>query len=647
MKMGDIHIRMLLAAILPVTLVALLLAGVFLATGVGDIDEEHAQRNRSLARQLATASEYGLFSANRVHLQTIASGAMQERDVLAVSILDLEGQVLASVGNRHYKTVPALSVHESDVFDPVTGLDFLSQPIMASQVKLDDLFEARTSNAARAPQLLGHVLIEFSNETPRRRERRMMAVGMAVTLGGMLFGCFLALRLGRGVIRPIVRVSEVIERIGRGDLSARGAALPDDPLRELHQSLNQMAERLEAGRDELEQRIASATLALREKKEEAETATLAKSRFLAAASHDLRQPAHALGMFVARLTQLPHDAQTRQLIASLEASLRALQDLLDGLLDVSRLDANAVQVQLRPFALDELFDFLRVGLASAAAEKDLRLRVRTSSAWLMSDPTLLQRILLNLVGNALRYTHEGGVLVACRIAADGRHARIEVWDSGIGIAPEHHAAIFKEFYQVGNPARNRSKGLGLGLNIVERTAHLLNHRLHMCSKPGRGTRFSIEVPLAPPATVMAAPSAPDAKPFDGLAGLRVLVIEDDALAREALAGLLESWGAVVRVAEGLSTALWHLKLGLVPDVIVSDYRLRDGENGIETIRQLRAMAGRPIPACLMSGDTDPSLMQAAKLVSLTLLHKPVRPAKLRSLVRHLAAGVQVGRPDLV
>lgn len=648
MKMVNIRSRMLLAALLPVTVLAVLLAGVFLVTRVGDINEAYSQRARSLARQLATASEYGLFSANITHLQTIASGALRESDVRSVAIVNAQGQILVSAGKPGYTRPPTLTGQEIESLDPATGMDLLSQPIAASQVKLDDyLFEARATDAGTAPQLLGHVLIEFSRESLLQRERDMLLAGLAVTLGGLLFGGFLAVRLGRGVIHPILRVSRMIERIGHGELSARGEVLPDDPLRDVQQGLNQMAERLEAGRDELEQRIAMATLALREKKEEAETATLAKSRFLAAASHDLRQPTHALGMFVARLAQLPHDAETRHLIGNLEASVRATQDLLDALLDISRLDAQAVPVQLRPFALADIFEPLRAGLTLTALEKGLRLRIRPTGVWLMSDPTLLSRIMLNLVVNALRYTNEGSVLVACRVAGDGKHARIEVWDSGIGIAPEHHQAIFKEFYQVGNMERGRGKGLGLGLNIVERTAHLLGHRLQLRSRLGHGTRFSMQVPLVPLGAEMGQRSPLRVETFDDLAGLVVLVIEDDALAREGLVGLLASWGVVVGAAEDLSTALWQLEKGLIPDVIVSDYRLRDGENGIEAIRQLRVATGHSIPACLMSGDTDPTLMQAAKDASLTLLYKPVRPAKLRSLVRRLAADVQADGVALV
>ncbi len=646
MKMIDIRTRMLLAALLPVTLLAVLLTAVFLVARVDDIGEAHSQRARSLARQLASASEYGLFSANITHLQALANGALRESDVRSVAILDAQGHALTRAGSVGYISAAMLTDQESEALDPVRRTDLLVQPIASSQVNLDDLFDIRQSAVAAPPPVLGHVVIEFSRATLDKRERHMLLVGVLIALGGLLFGGFLAVRLGRGVIQPIMRVSRLIERIGRGELSARGKVFPNDPLRDLQKGLNQMAQRLESGRDELEQRVATATLALREKKEEAETATLAKSRFLAAASHDLRQPIHALGMFVARLAQLPHDGETRHLIGNLEASVNAMQDLLDGLLDISRLDARAVQVQMRPFALAEIFAQVEAALLLTAEEKGLRLRIRPTQAWLLSDPTLLYRMVLNLVANALRYTPAGCVLLACRVANDGTHARIEVWDSGIGIAPEHHRAIFKEFYQIDNAARDRGKGLGLGLNIVERTAHLLGLPLQLRSGLGRGTRFSLRVPLLPPGAATDRRSVARAPSFDDLKGLVVLVIEDDALVREALVSLLESWGAVVGGADGLSTALGLLQQGLAPDVLMSDYRLCNEENGIEVIRQLRVVVGRLIPAGLMSGDTDLALMQAAKQAGLPLLHKPVRPAKLRSLIRRLALETQAEGADL-
>lgn len=653
MKLGGIRHRMLLAAVLPVALIAVLLAAVFLFTRFDDINAAHRQRARSLARQLATASEYGLFSDNVSQLRTLAGGALREADVRSVAIVNAQGKVLAHAGKPSYQTQPLLDRHEREQYEPGADLDLLLQPVAATQVPLDDLYQAQfdtaggAGQAMPAPLLLGHVLIEFSRESLNQRARQMLLAGIAITLGGLLFGALLAARLGRGVIRPIARVSRLIERIGAGELSARAEVLPGDPLREVQQGLNVMAQRLESGRDELEQRIATATQALREKKEEAETATRAKSRFLAAASHDLRQPMHALGLFVARLAQLPHDAPTTHLIGNLDASVQALQELLDGLLDVSRLEAQAVQVQLRPFPLADLFEQLRASLALTAQQKGLRLRVRPTQVWVLSDSALLHRVLLNLLSNALRYTQTGGVLLACRSGADGQHVRIEVWDSGIGIAPEHQSAVFKEFYQIGNSERDRNKGQGLGLSIVERSAQLLGYPLQMHSSLGRGTRFSLCVPVAPPGVALERRSPLRPRNFEDIAGLRVLVIEDDQLVREALVSLLDSWRVEVAVAEGLAMALALLKSGVAPEVIVADYRLRDGENGIEVIHQLRAAAGQPIPACLISGDTDATLMQAAALASLTLLQKPVRPAKLRSLLRRLTRSVQADGGEAV
>ncbi len=630
-----IRSRMLLAALLPVTLVATLLAAVFLVVSVGDNTQAHEQRARSLIRQVALASEYGLFSGNIASLQSLSSGALQQADVRALTIIDAQGTVLVRSGKAGGQPLPALSGFESVMVDQFTGVDRLVQPVVATQIKLDDTLERGGPEAAVAPQRLGHVVMEFSRESLNRRERDMLAAGIAITLGGLLFGGALAVLIGRGVLQPVMRVSRMIRRIGEGELSVRNEVLPNDPLRELQRGLNQMAAQLELGHGDMARRIDAATAALREKKDEAETATRAKSQFLAAASHDLRQPTHALGMFVARLGQLPHDVQTGHLVASLDASVRAMQDLLDGLLDISKLDAGAVQVNLHAAPLAPIFEQTRLALLDAAAEKGLRLRVRPTSAWVRSDPVLLQRILLNLVANAVRYTDHGTVLLACRTSGDGEHVRVEVWDSGIGISAEHQSQVFREFYQVGNAERDRTRGLGLGLNIVQRTAHLLGHPFALRSSLGKGTRFTLRLPLA--RADAAPPVTAPALPVTRLIGLAVMVIEDDALAAEGLGGLLESWGCTVSLAGGQQQALVLLAQSGAPDVIVSDYRLRGDENGIATIAALRAAAGHSIAACLMSGDTDEALIAQARVAGLTLLHKPVRPAKLRSLLRSLTA----------
>lgn len=374
---------------------------------------------------------------------------------------------------------------------------------------------------------------------------------------------------------------------------------------------------------------------LQEARMKAEQASQAKSRFLAAASHDLRQPAHALGMFVSRLSAAKTDAPTRHLVDCMDASVHALQDMLDGLFDMSTLESDQTHFSRLVFPIEDLLTQLRHNLGEAASSKGLRLRVRSCSARVESNPELLLRILLNLANNAVRYTEKGSILVACRPSSDGRHLRIEVRDSGIGIAAQHHEQVFHEFFQVDNPQRDRSKGMGIGLSIVERACRLLNHPVQMRSALGCGTRFTITVPLA---TVQQDPSVNDGaalgSPYE-FKGERVLLIEDDELGRLGLAGLLQSWGCEVVVADGAQTACELLAQGPLPDIIISDYRLGGGVNGLEAIARLRSLAAKPVAACLISGDTDSSLHLQAKAAGLTLLQKPVRPAKLRSLMRHL------------
>jgi CheY-like chemotaxis protein len=340
-------------------------------------------------------------------------------------------------------------------------------------------------------------------------------------------------------------------------------------------------------------------------------------------------------MFVSRLGQLEHSTQTRDLIVNLGASVDAIQNLLDSLLDISKLDANAVSVNLQPFPLMPLLESLRNTLAPVAISKGLQLRVRPTQAWVLSDPVLLQRILLNLLSNALRYTHQGGVLLGCRSVQGGQGVRIEICDTGVGIAKEEQALIFREFYQVANPERDRSKGLGLGLNIVQRTAALLNCKLEMRSLPGVGSRFSLVLEKSLPIAFATPKIIEMAEISSNFKGLKVLVIEDDELVAQALEILLQSWNCTTKHVEGFEDGLLLLHTGWQPEMILSDYRLRDKESGIDAVLQLRKSMQAEVPACLMSGDTDVHLIEAAREASLTLLHKPVRPAKLRSLMRNL------------
>ena len=367
----------------------------------------------------------------------------------------------------------------------------------------------------------------------------------------------------------------------------------------------------------------------------AENLSRAKSRFLTSASHDLRQPAHALGMFVARLAELPHDEQTTHLVASMDASVRVMQDMLDGFFDISKLDSEQTQVSLAAFPIQAEFEKLRNSFGRAASDKGLQLRFRSSKHWVESDPGLLHRVLLNLVGNAVRYTPQGTILVACRPASDTTRLRIEVRDSGVGIPAQHHEDVFHEFFQLANPERDRSKGLGVGLSIVDRACRLLNHPLAMRSAPGAGTCITVTVPLAPARADIVPEDSSELVAPTSFDGLRVLLIEDDALGRDGLASLLTSWGCKVTTAEGAQAACDLYRHDEAPGMIISDFRLGGDINGIEAIAMLKRRVGRPTAACLITGDTDANVREQAQNAGLTLLQKPVRPAKLRSLIRHM------------
>ena len=625
-----IRARVLLAALLPVALLAGALATFFLVGRMDDLEAAQRSRSWALAHQVASASEYGIFSGNREALHNLVLAAKREADVRGVTIFDAADNVLARAGETGNLFLPAASAEPGEFTDAESRTRLLLQPIYGSAVPLDDLFEQTANQGPAQPPLLGRLALEISLDSVLLRQRELMLAGILMTLASLAFGVVLAVYLSSGVIHPIVAVSEVVERIGSGDLSARVPENSNDVLKSLRTGVNEMATRIQAGQYELQQRIAEATAELRQKKEEAELATLAKSRFLASASHDLRQPMHALGLFVGRLLQLPHDDESRHLIGRVDAAVQALQNLLDALLDISRLEAGVMRTRTRHFPVAELFERLRADSAETAAQKGLQLRLRPCPLWLASDPLLLHRILLNLVSNALRYTRQGGVLVAGR--RRGEHLRIEVWDTGVGIPPESQAEIFREFVQLSHSERERGQGLGLGLAIVERTARLLGHPLSLHSRLGSGSCFAVEVPLAPSAEVEAEGLAAPQHQFDGIS---VLVIDDEEIARQSLSSLLQSWGCrVYEAADAVEAQSLFAHTGQV-DLVACDYRLGQGANGIDALAELRLRTGLACPAFLISGDTSPQLAQLAAAAGITLLQKPVRAGRLRALMAQL------------
>ena len=355
---------------------------------------------------------------------------------------------------------------------------------------------------------------------------------------------------------------------------------------------------------------------------EAEHANMAKSKFLAAASHDLRQPIHAQGLFLEVLSRTEQTTYQQELLASARAASEASSELLNALLDFSRIEAGVIEPQLQPFRLQPLLNKIETELATQADAKNIVYRSRETHAAVMTDPVLLELVLRNLISNAIRYTDRGGVLVACR--QRGSHAVLEVWDTGIGIAPEYQKEIFREFHQLGNPERDRRKGLGLGLAIAEGLAKAMNHKLSLVSVPERGSVFRLELALVG--------VAPDLENImlqsrTRLLNARVLFIDDDEIVREGMLHLMRDWGCECDVAESIEEALVLVKLN-VPDVIVSDYRLREQRTGVEAIAAVRQQLGSNIPALLITGDTAPERLREAQASGIPLLHKPVSPGLL-------------------
>ncbi len=376
---------------------------------------------------------------------------------------------------------------------------------------------------------------------------------------------------------------------------------------------------------------------IQETSRQLDLANQAKSRFLAAASHDLRQPMHALSLFVGQLRASRTSADRGALVQRIEEAVGSLSALLDQLLDLSKLEAGAVQAVQEDFAIGDTLAAIETQFAPLARAKGITLRVHATSAWVSSDPLLAQRVLLNLVANAIRYTERGGVLIGCRRRGD--RLRIAVWDTGCGIPDDRREDVFREFVQLGErrqagPVNERNRGLGLGLAIVSRLADLLGTHVELVSNVSRGSMFAFDLPMGQ-ADAVRAPTAAAPLHIASLRGVFALVVDDDEAARTGTCGLLQSWGCLTLAAAGGDDAIAQLAAhDRPPELIVCDYRLAS-EDGISAIARIRAQIGETVPAVLVTADTAASVLQAAQAAGVPLLHKPVSPVKLRALLTQL------------
>lgn len=640
MKKHGIERQALAVAVIPILILALLLEGYFTYTRFADLDRALFERAKLIIHQLASSSEYPVFSGNQNLLQQQVDAAFTQQDVNSIIVLDADSKYLAGAGGTSNIYERELFNNSSTRTDDVISIRddskvlWFHQPIVATQIKLDEL--GNSNNVNQFNRILGSVIVEISKERLNREKIEMLGLNLIMLLLVLLTSMLIAMRVSRRITHPVLEMNNAIRRIGEGHLDTRMAGNRVQELDALASGINDMAQLLQQDRNTLQHRIDEATQEMRRKKEEAERANHDKSRFLAAASHDLRQPMHALGLFIGELHSRLDTIEQRKIASKVEESVEALSSLLDSLLDISKLDAGIVIPQIQAVDIEAMIKRLLQDYAPVALRKNIALHVRCGNGMVLSDPVLLERILINLLSNAIRYTPQNGtVLLACR--KRGEDMRIEVRDNGVGIPADEQENVFREFVQLANSARDRSKGLGLGLAIVDRLARLMHHSLGLRSAPNRGSTFSVTVPrMFGVEDLLAEQGAVDVAAipkYDRMENLQVLVVDDDMLVRVSTAGILESWGCRVSVAGDLHESRSLCLQGQF-DLVICDYRLPDGV-GLLLADYIKEHYEVQPSFILVSGDTAPEIQQAAAERELHLMHKPVRPAKLRSLLIHL------------
>ena len=631
MKRWGIVGRALFLGLIPAAVVAALLSIYFYNSRLADLQTAIELRAASVARHLVLAVEQPLALGDVARLQLLVTLASQDPDVSAITLSGADGRVLAKAVNTQAGGLP---VGDTKMFSIRQTIPSELKPEVGS--KSAGMVEVTVANGA-ATQVVKQILTR--------------SIGVALLV--LALAAMLALRLAYDFVNPIRKLAEAAKALAAGNLGTRVALNSNGELRALEECVNNMAAALQSAQENLERQIqtVSAEMALRagaearaltSQKEAAEAANRAKSRFLAAATHDLRQPLHALGLFSGALLEKIRYPEVRELVVNINKSVEALDGLFNSLLDISKLDAGVIEPARAPFALQTLFDKLMRDYQHQALSKGIVFRLRPSTHVVYSDAALVERIMRNLVSNAVALTGHNGVLVGARKRGD--QVRIEVWDCGPGIEAANLKDIFQEFYQLGNPERDRSKGLGLGLAIVQRLARLLDTKVNVRSKVGRGSMFSFELPLT---QIQPQPEVSYTTPaLNNLIGAFIVIIDDERAVLEGMRALLTDWGCRLILADSVTDALNKLKGESVPDLLIADYRLREGATGIQALARLQKEYGLGIPGILITGDTSPDRLREAKASGYYILHKPVRAPKLRTLLSYaLEQYKKVTRPN--
>ncbi len=622
MKRLGLRTHALLLAILPALLLAVMLAGYMVHRVSADAERELRTYGKGLSRQLAAVSELAAYSGDREALYKIALAALDETHILAVAIYDADGLPIANTGIPPPRLNPLPLPEQQALLDSDENSLLVTAPIIfhrrdnTPDSAISSRFEPATKAQSGQSSTLGWVTLQISRTTTLQRKREAIFFALLSSFAVLVLAGLLALVLGRQVTRPILRLQEAITKMQAGHLDARVSNSSSGDLQSLEEGLNSMAEALRENRELLQMKITAATHELEEKKNEAERASIAKSRFLAAASHDLRQPLHALSLFAA---DLGHEAVTpaqQRLSRQIKESVTGIAGLLDTLLDISRLDLAEVTPQKMLLPLGDIFGRIESSFVRLARSKGLRFRCRPTRLWMITDAVLFERLLGNLVANAIAYTPTGSVLIAAR--RHGDQVRVEVRDSGVGIAQEYRDAVFQEFFQVENAGRIQGRGLGLGLAIVSRIARILGLNVDLRSVPGKGSVFSVTLPL-----VTSMIGLPHAMP---LAPSRLALLLPQTPVLEEAASLATRWGMDV---------IWIKSFAeLRSEVGASAEEDPEPTITVELLERFEAMAlhdlSTRINNLILLGNTENDWPDGAHVLSL-----PLRPAKLRALLNEL------------
>jgi|GEM_PF-6444305 PAS domain S-box-containing protein len=758
MKPIGIEKQVLLVALTPVLMMTMLLSSYFIFSRFDDLDEALIERSQMLVSQIASSSEYAVFSDNRDLLQQGVDAVLIQRDVSKVEVLDASLKpfvIRTRDGLGQFETLLAKVNASSPLYQDADVL-ILYAPITTTQIRLND-FDFDNGVKAEQLKLLGAVIIEISKHRLITKRHQIISLSLMLTLLIFTVSIILALWAARRISYPITAMSQVLHSFGEGNLDSRVQVHPKVPeLSMLSNGFNEMAQKLQHHQEILEKTVAERTSALvaseqeyrtlientpdtiarydrecrriyvnpafialagsrvasllgkrpsesiggpnteiyeskikevfatgknilfelhwlgaegkqisshiglsaerdlsgnivsvlgvghditelNETRTELQRKELAKSRFLAAAGHDLRQPLAAANLYIDALKFTNPTEKQNVIIGRLDQAMSNFNGLLDALLNVSKLDGGMIKPEYTDVPVAEIFEWIEQSFAPAANKKQIRFILHFPMKQAISvrtDIGLLKSVLMNLISNAIKFTSKGGVLVCARHR--GHRLLFQVWDTGIGISDEHIKHIFDEFYQVDNPQRDRTQGLGLGLYIVKRSLGLFDGDIACYSRVGKGAVFEFLLPLTDnlsdelPRTGSEA-LLDEAVQIEFVRGKRFVVVEDDNLVADALGGVLKSMGGTVGIFSTAEEAVRYTHAAPV-DIFIVDYMLGGTLNGIQLLNEIRQNSDKPVKAVIVSGDTSTAFAREIEKCEWPVLHKPVNVSKLISIL---------------